>query len=707
MIRRVTQGALLALVLAGACGETKLPGREYSPTGAYEPDGEELALLELYNAGRLITARRKADELLEDQPYSIIGHYVLGQVLRESEGQLPKSMKHLGRARELFETRYPSFPLPEGPTTELHREILFAAQGIAGELEKFDYQLTLLDFYDSLYSPELIAEHAWPLMRLQRYDEARGFAKQAAESRQPESRSLGLNALCAIEGEAATRQPRFEACWAALEDAQARAVRDEPQAGPHERTPVAVHAYNAAQAAAAVLRPDEVERAAIAGTTRLDFTPANPWRVLMRLYLDGARIDDGAYALQEMLRWRQRQPPYLRDQDRAQTDVAQATFLLVIGRTRPGLRLVDRALKRPDRRGLTSSTKEQATGAHALLRMQLRRTDIENRAERASWGGGIEDNAARDDTAGAVVLAPMQRLARNLADKERIRNILVDEARLLASFRPYVHGGLEPVPVWLVGDLIDVVGAGVARVMTERARESESEDGVTPYYDALDAEIALAEGDESEALRLVDVALGSLPETEVLLRARVAAVGAAAAASAGKSNVELDYLAQTMQLDPGTIRRRGLSIPARIRNRAEGPIAQGVTARLADSPRLTDGEGFTIEVTGEGRVLRLCLSTRQGTELSCTDVDLTDAVTQGPVSEAAEGSDGTTTPDPVPLTDEQAVARTLQAFHARAFGFGLQLSSIDLRSLDGRAVVSEEAAREKMQSVLDEIAAVE
>jgi len=709
--RVLSLGALLAFA---ACGEDSGSAtKEYSPKGDYEPSDDEAALLQLYQDGRLLTARRRADELVEAQPYSIIGHYVLGQVLREAEGQLPQSMKHVGRARELFEARYPTFPLPEGPMKELHRELLFAAQGVAGELEKFEYQLSLLDFYDSLYSPELVAEHAWPLMRLGRYDEARKAATDAIESKDPQSRSLGLNAMCAIEGEAATREPRFTACVAAFEDAAARAANDPAKAGPHERTALAVHAYNAAQAAASMLRPDEVERLAIAGTTRLDFTPANPWRVLMRLYLAQARIDDGVYALREMLRWRQRQPPYLRDQDRAQTDAAQATFLLVIGRTAAGLRLVDRAVQRPDRRGLTSSTKEQAIGAHALLRIVLRRAEAEHLAERDSWGGGVDTEAAPDPEAPTVApprLQPVRRAAQGLADRERIRGILSDEARLSASFRPYVHGGLEPLPSWLVGELVDIVGAGVSRVMLERARESESDDTLNPYYDALEAEVALAEGDTGAALSLVDRALGSLPETEVLLRARVAAVGAEAAQEAGSDAQYVGFLATTMQLDAGTIRRRGLSLPAVVRNGATGSVAQGVDAALADSPRLHEGTGFVLEISGAGRALRLCLSTEGGTELSCTAVDLTEARTRvgaaaAPTKVAPPGAE----PEQVEtalLTDEQAIARTLQAFHDRAFGFGLELSAIDARSLDGTTVVSEEAAREKMQSVLDDISAV-
>lgn len=696
-----------ALAVVPACAEdapSVVP--EFSPTGAYEPTDEELAIMELYRQGRLITARRKVDELLVDLPYSILGHYVLGQVLRESEGQLPKAMKHLGRTRELFETRYPTFPLPEGDMKELHREILFAAQGVAGELEKFDYQLSLLDFYDSLYSPELVAEHAWPLMRLGRHDEARKFAQRAIDGSVAETRSLGLNAMCAIEGEAATREPRFEACVAALDEAQARAVHDEPKAGPHERTPVAVHAYNAAQAAASVLRPDEVERLAIAGTARLDFTPANPWRVLMRLYLSQARIGDGVYALTEMLRWRRRQPPYLRDQDRAQTDVAQATFLLVVGRTEPGLRLADRALQRPDRRGLTSSTKEQATGAHALLRLALRRADDEARAERASFGEGVTEDPSADTVAVGerLVLNPVRRVGSAVADRERIRNILVDEQRLLATFRPYVHGGLEPVPTWLVGDLIEVVGPGVAKLMVQQAAATEADDTLAPYYDALRAEIAAAQGESRDAIRLADLALSTLPQAEVLLRARVAAVAAGAAADDGQEAKARGYLGQTMQLDPGTIRRRGLTLPVSIKNESSGDVGQGVADRLVDSPRLQTGGGFSLVISGSGRALQLCLFTPDGTELSCTDVDLSDAkVTPPRDPEAAEDAPD---PEPVALSDDQAIARTLEAFHGRAFGFGLELSAVDLQSLDGRTVVAEEATREKMQSVLDEISTV-
>jgi hypothetical protein len=697
-VRRFAAVAL-ASALAGPLSCAEPPPLRFSPTGPYEPNAREQEVYQLYDEGKLITARRKVDELLADEPYSIMGHLVLGQVLRQSDGALPEAMQHMGRARELFETRYPAFPLPEDAPRELHREVLFAAQGVAGELEQFEYQLELLDFHDALYKPKLVAEHAWPLMRLHRYDEARGFAKQATESALDHSRSLGKNALCAIEGEAAERQPRYDACLAAFEDAEARAASDPENAGPDQRTPLAVHAYNAAMAAAAVLRPDEVERLALAGTRRLDFTPANPWRLLVVLQLDQARIDDALASLQEMLRWRQRQPPYLRDQDRAETDVAQATLLLAVGRTTAGLRLVDRAIARPDRRGLSSSSAEQAAGAHALLRLALVQADAELMAERASWGAGVDEG---EDEQG--LLAPVERLGQGLADRERIRGLLEDEARLYATFRVYVQGGLEPVPTWLQGDLVAIVGPGVAEVALAKARAVDWGASFAGYYDALAAEVALAQGDDARALERVEAALRGLPSTEVLLRARVAGVGARVAADEATAR---RYLAQVMQLDPGTIRRQGLAIPVVIRNASSGAVGAEVAARLEGSPRLrVESSGFGLVIDGEGRQLRLCLSTPEGAELSCTEVDLRDAKAEPPKrepGETGEGGEAAEPAEPQPLTDAQAAARVLRAFHERAFGFGLELSAIDLRSLDGSTVVSEEAAREKLQAVLEQV----
>ena len=383
----------------------------------------------------------------------------------------------------------------------------------------------------------------------------------------------------------------------------------------------------------------------------------------------------------------------------------------------------------PDERVAVGGYPEWASHCEDLLfGLALRRADAEIRAERATWDAGPDEppkpvrrqadgegeaEVAPAEPAGESMLAPVERLGQDLADRERIRGLLDDEERLVATFRVYVLGGLEPVPTWLQGDLVELVGPGVAAVAIERARGLDTDPAFAGYYDALAAEVALAQGDDARALAQVELALRGLPSSEVLLRARVAAVGARAAADAGDEAASRRYLATVMQLDPGTLRRQGLAIPAVIRNTSSGPIGAEVAARLRSSPRLREESGgFEVRIEGEARRLRICVSSPEGAELSCTEVDLTDARNPPATGTNADadaegagspGAGGGDAPQGEPWTDAQVVARTLQAFHDRAFGFGLELSAVDLRSLDGTTVVSEEAARERMQAVLEQV----
>lgn len=656
---------------------------------------DEDEVWQLYQDEKLLTARRKVEELLDKEPDSIVGRYVFAQILRRAEGNLPKAMKQMGKARELYEQRYqPTVVNLQSTPWLLHREILYAAQTIAGELERHEYQLQLLDYHDSLYDPRLTAEHAWPLMLLGRYDEARKYAEKAAESSDEFQRSLGRNALCAIEGEAGNREERFASCLAAYDDAADRARGDDPFAKPDEITSVTVHAYNAAQAALSVLRPDEAERLAKAGAVRLEFTPANPWRFLVGLYTDQGRMDEAVLALREMQAWRRKMPPHLREQERAETDVAFATVLLVAGATETGMEVVDRAIANPDRRGLTSSSKEQALGAHALLRLSMRRTHAEVEAERATWSGTAESARIARDQA--------ERRIQDWADAERIRGVLNDDDLLVASFRMYVSGGLEPIPSWLVGDLVPILGAGVSAVVLDMVRDAEDDEALEPYYLAFEAEIALHEGDRKEALRLAEEALASLPEFEALLRARVAAIAGEAAWELGSKQAALGFWATAMERDAGIIRRRGIVLPARIDNQASGPVADRVVELLESSPRFELGEAgaFTISIDGSGRELTVCLLEAAGGDLGCAST---------PPEPDQEPEPGTT-PSPTVVAgvtkapnDDDYAAMTVEAVHARAFAMPVGLSNIDLGSLDGTATISEEANRERMQNLLDKL----
>jgi len=670
--------SLLAFGLAVALGH---PGTSEGqvprpPVGAIGVQAGPFTTLEqeairLYNDNRLLTARTKAEEALSRDPDSLAGHYVLGCVLREAEGSLPRAMTHLGRARELYETRYGT-TRPAGAPWQVHREILFAIQQVAGEIEQYDYQLHVLEFYDYLYDPDLLAEHAWPLIHLRRYREARGFAQRAIATSDAWQQSLGRNALCAVEGAARDRQAQQRACLDAFQNAQRRATGNT-DTNPATAPRVTVHAYNAALGAAAILRFDEVERLAMEGTRRLEFTTANPWRLLARLYLDQGRVAQAVEALREMQRWRTRQPANLRDQDRAETDAAVATVLLVAGEADAALRFVDRAIERPDRRGLVASDQAQALGAHALLRRALQRVSSERAAERGSARGfGARLGGWWEQLAGR---------ARAWPDDERVANVLTDEHRLDSTLRMYVRGGIEPVPVWLVGDLVEVLGAGtVAVALREVRREERTFPAIAPYHDALEAEVLLAQDEPVRALALAQRALGALPNTETALQARVAIVGARAAMDNGQRALALGLLERAMQRDPGALRRMGARLPATV-TAAGGALADEVARRVGRSPRLDVGErGFTVRVTARATGVEMCLTSPLAAQMGCT----TTSRTRGE-------------------SDEALAVRAVDQFHEERFATRLGLSTQDLRSLDGTTSANEEAARQQMQGVLRDL----
>ncbi|MFO0561085.1 MAG: hypothetical protein U0269_23905 [Polyangiales bacterium] len=664
-----------ALVAASAlCAALALSG---STTRAQQQPvfgetADERSAYEDYRANRLLTARTKAQRALEANEDSIVGNYVMGVVLHEAEGLPARAMHYLARARAIYEQRYGA-NRTEGAPWRLHEEILYATQKLAGELEEHRFRLQILEYHDALYDPPLLSQQALTLMHLGRFNDARAKAQEAMRQADPEQKLMGHNALCAIETEAGERQRRFDACSQAFEAAKRRPVQQGETSAR-----IAVYAYNAAEAAYSVYRLDDVERFATEATRRIEFTPANPWRLLARRYMDAGRISDSVNAIREMQRWRAAQPAFLRDQDRAESDSALATLLLVAGEPEIGLRFADRAMDRPDRRGLVSSRPEQALGAHALLRRALLRCAAELDAETVSVTPGLAMQRRAQGWAHSLRAWP---------DDERVVSVLADDDRLVATLRGYVGGGIEPLPSWMVADLIPVLGVGVFAAALDEAKEKDRANvAAKPYHDALSAELALHRGDYSEAVQLARGASQALPRGEALLIARVLAVGAEAARRNGDADASRALFEQAMLKDPGIVRRMGYAIPAQVRVEGSGDeAAQRAVDLLRGSPRLRSETGaFVVTVAAAGaRAYTVCLKTTQGNTVQCA------AVPAGPQN---EGTDGT-------------ASRIGTIFHREVFASRTGFATVDLRSLDGTMAGGSNNAREALRGLMNEVGA--
>ncbi|MBU6160947.1 MAG: hypothetical protein KGO50_07475, partial [Myxococcales bacterium] len=459
----------------------------------------------------------------------------------------------------------------------------------------------------------------------------------------------------------------LEACAAALDWAQQRAARTDAT-DPINGVNVAVHAYNAGLAALAALQPAEAESLARQGTTRLAYTPANPWRLLTRLYLAQGRSNDAATALTEMDRWRRRQPPYLRDQARAETEAVYAQVMLVAGRTEQALTAITRSIDRPDRRGLTSSQAEQAVGGYAVTRLAAQRAHEERQAEiAAAWG--LSGNAPP--------LVALRNQAQRLADMERVRASLSTE-RLVETIRPYSPRGLD-IPVWMTGDLVGILGAGVVDVAIIRARRDEElGEQAAPWLDAMEFEVEVHRRNLERAQVLAERVLQGLPAGEVLLRARTAALLGRLVLDRGEASQGVALLATAMELDPGVVRRLGIALPTNIEAQGDGH-AQTVAERLENSPRFqASGVGFGVNVSAEAGRIQICLNPPTGGNGTCS-------VTTQAAEEAVD----------------DFLVRAVDDFHVRAFAMPLQLDTVSLSTLDGRTSASSAAAREQLENVLD------
>jgi tetratricopeptide (TPR) repeat protein len=665
----------LAAAFATVCfalGMAGCDGTAFKQGGSVSAQMTELETqaLDEYRNGRLLTARRLAEEALAANSASLVGHYVLGCALREAEGAPASAMAHLGRARELYETTWSVAPPSEGAPWELHREILFAIQEVAQELEIDGYRLSIIEYYDALYEPDLHAQRAWTLMRLGDIEGARAATEAGTNTVDPSSRSLALNARCAIETVVGTRATRLEACAAAFDNAARRAQADTAT-DPMHSTNVAVHAYNAALAAMATGDAERAAEFVVAGTRRLAFTAANPWRLLVSIQLASGQMNDALTSLRRMDDWRSRQPPYLRDQVRADTEATFATAMLAAGENEAGLAAIDRALAQPDRRGLVTSDADSALGGHALLRRALRLLDNTARAEQIACG---------DDDARLPWRARIDRAWATSADAQRIRGVLANRERIEGTFDVYSSRGLTDLPTWLMGDLIDVIGPGAFESAVDDARRDTDNEAFAAVYEALLAEASYRRGRNERALEHADRALGALTEAESMLRARTALVAAAASADLGRRDDSLAWLVRAWQIAPSMVRILDVPIPAVVRS-AGSALDDEVAERIRGSARFDRRENaLVVDVSGDLTTVRSCLLLPDGTTLACAETT------------REEGE-----------SDADYTARACVDAHARLFGPPIRVSTVDLGSLDGTTSVNQEAARRSVEEALQRI----
>ncbi|MFT3928011.1 MAG: hypothetical protein QM778_36120 [Myxococcales bacterium] len=645
-LHRTLRVSLLWLGLAGsanglAASAARAQGMEQlleAPPGM-EASPEELEAFYTAMSGRLIRARELATKLLAKHPDSYVGNYVMGEVEHDAEANFPRAVYHFERAAQLFRARYGDHPGETQPW-RWHTRIMLSLAFAYGEIEKHEEKLALIGKYNELYDPDRLAERAWPLMKLREFDAARKAAEEGLRTDDPQQREIALNSLCAVEFEAGNDEASYEACKRAMDNARALGNGLDP-----------ADLMNFAEASRSVFKFDEAERIDREATEASTAWYGNPWSELGELYLREARLPEALSALKEIPKYRVQRPPHVREADRNENRRALSAFFLLLGRPDEALRITEKALVAPDRRGHNSRDPAQDRSIAALLDRGAHLMKAERAEENAVTLPWYKRIYAWSD-------AEVSRAQAWLSGRRAVRAV-GDGDRLAGSFQIGTARGAI-MPPWLAGDLVHVVGAGASEAAIQVGRRIDKRAQARAYYDAFEGEAAWIARDGGKAEKLLSSASETLPTAEALLRARVFAILGQVREERGALSAALQDYERAMQIDPGVLRRLGIALPVRVETQGD-EVASDAADALGRSPRFDVGaSGLLLRVHATRAGGEACLVGASGAQLACGQV-------QAKANEPADS----------------VVTRLVRDAHENIFEPNVDLSQTDANSLDG------------------------
>lgn len=650
-------GAVLLALLLVACGVAS--ARPSVDTGITEFKYDKALMdgLQLIDDGKYIKARELAERYFNESPESFQSWFLMGLVLESCEGNLPRAWFFLNGARERLERIYGGENIPQDGPWWAHLRLLIGLAEVAGQMEKFEEELVLLEIHDRLYKPSAAAAFAWPLMKLGRYEEARKKIAQALRERPNDENSVAMayNSLGAVEGEQGHIEKAYDTFRLLIDTVKRRGWTLE-----------ATYYHNAAEQAMELHRFGEQESLLIEATKHFDpRSYTNPYIGLSQLYTSSGRVGEGLSAIRRMHQWSHATEPRIEQQHWNEQQETTAAALLAAGYDIDALALMRRTLNRPDRRGANSMNPEQTEIASLTLYRELLAMEGERYSEHATWctwGEWLRLQAARLDNQREVWAAASRTAA-----------TIISNQRLEWSLRPYAID--SRVYEWMRPSMARILGDGVVSVELGRllARTDEAGRREKPYLLASLGEAEAARGDLAVALEHFGAAAETLPETEVMLRMRVAAVRASCLERQGDFAAAVGAYRRVLEKAPTLIRELGLAIPVRIEH--DGSSAAATAAKwLHRSPRFNDvGAGFILQVS----------STAGGLEgrLLCEDGTLLCSVMASNAESASETARG-----------------LCQELHMKAFTPKLDLAQTDINSLDG-SNQTDDSNREKLFKV--------
>jgi tetratricopeptide (TPR) repeat protein len=592
---------------------------------------EERALMAELDAERLIKARTLAEALLAKAPESFVGAWAMTRVHHDEEGNHARALAWVRRAQKLLGDR----------DVDWAKKLLLEEYYLLAEMDRNEDALAVLDRHAKLYGEPSAALRIWPLFKLGRNAESRAIALRLAASSDFEDRVDAYNGLLSIAFEEHDRHESYR--WAM----EAVAITQNQNC---------TILRNAAGTAFTMLRLDEAEELATrAKKTRFCIDPVDNMRASLALVMGQFQNVISALQSSRATRIEKRYRPHFAGGRRQ----VLVDLLDAVGKHGEAVTMAADLYRQQARIGVSSSppaVERLARTFRYALALDGRITQLREQLSTAELPGGP---AAIASELSALV-------ARRWEVRRALLQIVSEPGRMVLLMRPNL-GEVADSPSYRVSELMPVVGTGVMRAAIARARLADADTpAATPYFDALEGEVAFREGRLEEAVALAHRALEAFSPREAMWRWRTQTWRADALRRLGRSQEARADYQELLQRWPTGFRWYDLRIPAEVRDDGSAP-AKETARRLRRSTRfdVTAGAPFQLAVESDGASVSICLRDDLGTLFSCA-------------------------------TGEGATA-ALDAFHAAAFSPRISLTQSDLRSLDGSPVrVGADAALQKL-----------
>ncbi|MGM9999375.1 MAG: hypothetical protein ACI38Q_08345 [Candidatus Bruticola sp.] len=645
----------MPMVCTPALGEESPP--TFETLSKKRIGGQEL--LHIANDTKNMIAWRKfAEEKIRQDKNSPVGRAILGVVFYCAEGDLPRARHNLEIAKKSTLKQLKSSKWSIDPSLIIGIQIELSQ--ILGEMDDYKEKIKVVDEISRLPGFQYFAiDKAWPLMKLDREDEAREVISYAFNSGNIAARDIAWNTLGALESECGNYQASYNAFKNLIDELKARG-----------KTPDATVLRNCGEASLAMGRFDEAEQY-FNEASKVPFTDqsyTNPFSDLTNLYISEAKFADAASCLKKTYERSRALRPFLYQQFMADNLQTTGTLLMELGFIPEACTRLQSLVNRPDRQGGTSLDIDQAEGGNLLTWYAALKTMRECLREELSWTPWLKSLPIR-----WKIVTINYELWRS---SSRLRALITANNRIGSSFRPYNAQSISASECYKPL-LIPILGPGICAEAIDKVIRSAPDNLPVeePYLLLNKAEIAYQFGNRETALKNYQKTLTTLPKAANLVRSIALARVAQLSYAQGDFQTAANSYAQLILSTPTSIRHMEISVP--ITCQGDGSAAcRRLIKILSNSPRFeVTNTGLTMRIFLHGNKMAAELYGLDGHVLSSSAVNLESSINKTAEKLAAE-------------------------IHNQTFATKIKLSSLGLDSLDGSAT-SGSTARQQITDMFE------